>query len=87
MGNNWSMRSAIKVLEQFASSERGLDAQEAKRRLQEYGPNKLPAGKTSSLALIFLRQFQSPLIYILFIASLIVFAIGEVTDGSIILFV
>lgn len=81
------MGSAIKVLEQFASSERGLDAQEAKRRLQEYGPNKLPAGKIDSLALIFLRQFQSPLIYILFIASLIVFVIGEVTDGSIILFV
>ena len=34
--------------------------------------------------LIFLRQFQSPLIYILFAAAGIVFAMGEVIDASII---
>lgn len=87
MGNSWSTKSVVKVLEQFTSSEHGLDAREAKRRLQEYGPNKLPEAKRDGSVIIFLRQFQSPLIYILFAASLIVFAIGETTDGFIILFV
>lgn len=38
-----------------------------------------------SIFTIFLHQFQSPLIYILIAASVVVFVIGEVVDGSIIL--
>ncbi|HBS51552.1 MAG TPA: hypothetical protein DEA62_00970, partial [Coxiellaceae bacterium] len=51
----------------------------------KHGPNKLPEGKGDGLLVIFLRQFQSPLIYILFAASIVVFVMGEITDGSIIL--
>ena len=67
------------------TSERGLSAEEARRRFTEYGPNKLPEAKADDLAVIFLRQFRSPLIYILLLASAIVFAIGEPVDGTIIL--
>src|SRR3989338_3402150 len=45
----------------------------------------LPERKPDSVARIFLRQFQSPLIYILLGASATVFLMGELADGSIIL--
>lgn len=73
---------ALKALE---SSERGLMSVEAAARLLQYGQNKLPESKIDGILTIFLRQFQSPLIYILVAASIVVFIIGEVVDGSIIL--
>lgn len=75
------------VLERLNSGENGLTDKEVKIRLEKYGFNKLPDVKLDSLFIIFLRQFQSPLIYVLFLASLIVFMMREFTDGLIILFV
>lgn len=65
----------------------GLSADEAARRLAQHGANELPPGKTDSLFLVFARQFQSPLIYILVLASIAVFAMGDTSDGAVILFV
>lgn len=84
MQNHWSTKTINEVFEAFHSGELGLNKEEATRRFQEYGPNKLPEGKTDSLPVIFFRQFRSPLIYILIAASAIVFAMGETIDGSII---
>ncbi len=56
---------------------RGLSAQEASRRLAEVGPNTLPEPRPPSLALMFLRQFLSPFIYILLIAGVVSLAIGQ----------
>jgi len=75
------------VLSEIGSSERGLTQDEAKRRLQNFGLNILPEAKGEGWFLIILRQFKSPLIYVLVAASLAVFALGEPVDGSIILFV
>lgn len=47
---------------------RGLTSQEAQKRLVEYGPNALPEKPSEPLWQRFLRQFQSPLIYILLFA-------------------
>jgi Ca2+-transporting ATPase len=47
---------------------RGLSQTEAERRLTEYGPNSLPEKPPESLWRRTLRQFQSPLIYILLFA-------------------
>ncbi len=78
-------QSSSEVLESLKSSEQGLTQQEAEKRLKDYGFNKLPETKPDSPFIIFLRQFQSPLIYILLTAALIVFYLGEMIDGSIIL--
>lgn len=67
------------------SGERGLSKEEALSRLKQYGPNKLPEAKVDGPLTIFLHQFQSPLIYILVAASGVVFALGEVVEGLIIL--
>lgn len=87
MENRWPTKTIPEILESLHSSERGLTSGEAQKRLEKFGLNKLPEAKVDNSALIFLRQFQSPLIYILFAASLIIFALGELVDGSIILFV
>lgn len=85
MNNNFHTQSLTNVFDKLQTSERGLTIEEASRRLKEYGQNKLPESKADSLAIIFLRQFRSPLIYILLAASAVVFAMGEIIDGSIIL--
>ncbi len=81
----WHSKTLSETFVALRSSEHGLSDAEAARRFQEYGPNKLPEAKIDSIAIIFLRQFQSPLIYILVAASAIIFAMGETIDGSIIL--
>ena len=83
----WHSKTISEIFDTFRARERGLTKEEAAERLKEYGPNKLPEAKVDSLAVIFLRQFQSPLIYILLAASLVVFTMKEMIDGVIILFV
>src|SRR3989338_7485130 len=83
--NFWHTKSSAVVIEELRSSERGLSNAEATLRLKQYGQNKLQEAKVDGIVTIFLRQFQSPLIYILVAASIVVFVIGEVVDGSIIL--
>lgn len=87
MNNAWHNQTITSVFETLRSNEYGLEKEEAARRLKKYGPNKLPEAKADGLAIVFFRQFQSPLIYILFFASLVVFAMKEFIDGAVILFV
>lgn len=87
MENVWYSKRVPEILRVLASNERGLSQTDVKARFIKYGLNKLPEAKLDSLLIIFLRQFQSPLIYILFLASFIVFMMKEFIDGSIILFV
>lgn len=85
MSKLWHTKSSSAVIEELRSNEHGLSTAEAALRLKQYGQNKLPEAKVDGIFVIFLRQFQSPLIYILVAASIVVFVIGEVVDGSIIL--
>src|SRR3989344_7428397 len=55
------------VLAHFAAARGGLSDREAQKRLLQYGANELPC-KKRSLLLLFLRQFNSILVYILFAA-------------------
>lgn len=79
--------TAEEAINSLSSNASGLSNKEAKNRLSRYGLNILPEKKPEGFFLIFLRQFQSPLIYILLLAVIIVFAMGENTDGLVILFV
>ncbi|OGI87784.1 hypothetical protein A2995_00705 [Candidatus Nomurabacteria bacterium RIFCSPLOWO2_01_FULL_33_24] len=83
----WHTKSYKEIIQELSSRESGLNNSEVQKRLKEYGSNELPDPKVDSFFSIFLKQFQSPLIYILFLASLIIFLMGELTDGFIILFV
>ncbi len=65
----------------------GLTSAQAQERLVSYGENKITEGAIDSLLVIFLRQFKSPLIFVLVAASVIVFFLGEFIDALVILFV
>lgn len=64
------------------ATEHGLTAGQAQARLAEFGPNVLPHTPPPAWWQILLRQFQSPLIYILGLAALISLAIQEPTDAA-----
>ncbi|MEK7576649.1 MAG: HAD-IC family P-type ATPase [Patescibacteria group bacterium] len=81
----WQSKTVPEIFQELNSGEHGLSIEEAAKRLKEHGFNRLPVGKVDSHLIIFLRQFQSPLIYILLAACVAVFITGEVVDGSIIL--
>ena len=67
------------------NSVTGLSLSEAEQRLQTYGPNRLPEAKRPGLATIFIRQFKSPFIYVLLVAAIGSFALGEVVNSIFIL--
>ena len=70
-------KSAKEVLQELnVNQEQGLSSQEAGERLLKYGPNKLPEKKKTPLFLVFLQQFNNPMIYILLAAALLSIAIS-----------
>ena len=70
-------KSAKEVLQELDSNvEQGLTSQEAGERLIKYGPNKLPEKKKTPLFLVFLSQFNDPMIFILLVAALLSVAIS-----------
>jgi len=85
MQNNWHSKKVSDIFTDLQTTERGLSDHEVSARLRQYGKNQLPEAKTDGLLVIFLRQFKSPLIYILLAAGLVVFLMGEVVDSLIIL--
>lgn len=85
--NNYHHLGADEVLKSLASEITGLETAEAKRRLEEYGPNELIDKKKESLILLLLKQFNNPLIYILFIAAFISLFFGKIIDFYVILVV
>jgi calcium-translocating P-type ATPase len=60
----------------------GLSSAEAAARLARYGRNVLPSAAPPSLAAIFVRQFASPLMYVLVAAALVSAALGEWSDAA-----
>ena len=85
---NWHNLSVGDALDRLGSSRSGLTREEAEERLRQHGPNELrEKGKTPAV-IVFLRQFASPLIYILLIAVLVeLFIMQKPTDAAVIMVV
>ena len=67
----WYSIPEEKVLEQLSTDRDGLSSDEVAKRLDEYGPNKLPESKQRSALMRFLLQFHNVLIYVLMAAAVI----------------
>lgn len=68
-----------------AREETGLSSDDAVNRLARFGPNALPEQKSPSIVWIFLAQFNSPLIYLLFLAAAVALSLGHTSDSLVIL--
>jgi magnesium-transporting ATPase (P-type) len=64
------------------ASPHGLTHTEASERLSSFGPNTLPTSKAPGIVIVFLRQFRSPLIYVLVAAAIFSLAIREWSDAT-----
>jgi Mg2+-importing ATPase len=72
------------LFNRLRSSPAGLTAAEAARRVKEAGPNDPAATKQGGPLAEFLRFCASPLVIILFVASVTAALLGQVVDASII---
>ncbi|MGH3065700.1 MAG: cation-translocating P-type ATPase [Gaiellaceae bacterium] len=86
--SRWHALHADDAVAAFESDpNHGLRSDEVARRLAHFGPNALPEPPPRSAFAVFLRQFKSPLIYLLLAAGAIAVAVGERTDAIVILVV
>src|SRR4030042_3253946 len=65
----WTVVPPEEALRLLGSNIDGLSEEEAKRRLQEYGPNRLQEKPPKSPLILFLEQIKSILVVILLIAA------------------
>jgi len=59
----------------------GLSSAQALQQLEKYGPNSLPEKSSDGPFVIFVKQFNSPFIYMLFAAALLSFALQQNLNG------
>ena len=64
------------IYKELDTNKNGLNSQEAKERITRYGLNELKEARKISALSIFLRQFKSPIVWIL-IAALIISLFAE----------
>lgn len=84
---SWHTLPLRDVAAKLSASDAGLTGSEAQARVEQYGPNVLPRKAPPGWWVIGLRQFKSPLIYILGVAAVVSVAIGHAEDAAFILFV
>lgn len=67
------------------SAERGLTAAQAAARLAQYGPNTIDAARRAGAIGLYARQFKSPLVLILIVASVVSLVATEWVDAGVVL--
>lgn len=82
----WYKSSLDEIFKQLATNaEEGLSEDSAKIRVEKYGKNVLPRGKKVTWFQFLLRQFKSPLVYILVIGAAMTIYLKEWVDTTVIL--
>ncbi len=79
--NKWHAMNIDDVLKELQSDkENGLSEKEVQQRLEDYGSNEIPKGKTRSWWKRLLLQFHNVLIYVLMAAAIITALMGHWID-------
>jgi magnesium-transporting ATPase (P-type) len=81
----WHSLAPDAVLARLNTGRSGLAHEEAARRRQAIGPNRLPAAGRRGPTLRFLAQFSDVLIHVLLLAAVITAAMGQWVDSGVIL--
>jgi magnesium-transporting ATPase (P-type) len=84
---NWCSLSSEDVFNLFNSHPDGLNEKEAEVRLARDGYNEVATKKEHGNIYRFLKQFSSPLIYLLIAAAIVVFFLNKYIDTIVILLV
>ena len=85
MEAQWHNLSSDKSLRALNTQRSGLPETKAKARLLQYGANDLKGKKKTPPILVFLRQFLSPLIYVLLVAVIISVIVNHFIDAAVIM--
>lgn len=80
----WHSIEAENVLRQLASSHQGLTAREASNRVATFGPNAIAEIPGPAAIVVALRQFASPIVFVLLVAAVLTAALAEYADCSVI---
>jgi Mg2+-importing ATPase len=80
----WSV-PVTELLGNFKSTSTGLTSEDAKKRLIQYGSNRLKPQKRSDVFTLLIGQFKSPIILILLFATGLSLFLHNIVDASIIL--
>ena len=75
------------ILKQYSTQKEGLSSTEAQKRLEKYGLNKLQEQKRDSPLKLFFSQFLDVLIFMLLIAAIASYIIGNHLDAVVIFIV
>jgi calcium-translocating P-type ATPase len=77
----WHSKKTEDIFIQLNTTSSGLTNNEVSKRQLKYGKNKLPVLKSPNIFKIIFNQFLNPLIYILLVAGILSFLIGDKKDS------
>ncbi|WP_277583994.1 cation-translocating P-type ATPase [Psychrobacillus antarcticus] len=82
---SWYKKSPEEVLTDLhLKSDKGITEQEAQKRLEQYGPNRLATNRKKTWVERIFAQLNNVLIYVLIIAAVVSAFVGEIADAIII---
>jgi P-type Ca2+ transporter type 2C len=81
----WHLKSIEETLVHLKATRHGLKEDDARARLERVGLNELETSKGPSSWALFLRQFLTPFVLILFVAAGVKFFIASLLDSMVLL--
>ncbi|QLC49841.1 HAD-IC family P-type ATPase [Methanolobus zinderi] len=81
---SWYRADIEETFNILETGKEGLTEDEISLRLSKYGYNEVETEKKHGPAYMFLKQFANPLIYILIVAAIVTFFLGEYADSAVI---
>jgi magnesium-transporting ATPase (P-type) len=80
----WHALDPEEVRARLDAGPHGLPSDEAARRLERFGPNRLEETPPPGPLVVLLNQFRSPLVYILVVATVVTIALRDYVDAGVI---
>lgn len=84
MAEDWHALNKTEVFKKLSGSEEGISERDAKLRLKRYGNNQIRKMRHTMPLFIFLKQFDSLLIYILLATAITSFLMNNLIDSAVI---
>jgi calcium-translocating P-type ATPase len=81
----WHALDADDAMAEIGSRHDGLSAGEARARRERFGPNRIAPMRPEPARVLLWRQLSSPLILVLIASGVVALALGELTDGAVVL--